>query len=413
MFARVSGLALLAIATIGMPVSAAGPTATPKPDAGTRQSAPQTPASRQIGTIKAIKGTTITLTTDDGKNIDLLIGDSTRMVSVEPGQKDLKGAIPLQLKDLQVGDRILVRGQLSTDAKTLTATGIIAMKHTDLEAKQQREREDWQKRGIGGLVSAVDPAAGTITIGVGALGSTSNVTVQTTKGTTIRRYSPDSVKFDEAKPGTLAEIKPGDQLRARGTRSAAGNEFAAEEIVSGSFRNIAGTVSSIDAAANTISIMDLITKQPVVVKISSESQVRKLPPEMAQRIAMRMKTAAAGGAPGTSGGAAAPAAQSQTNAPPNPSGRTPGNPATAGGGRVPDLQQFLNRLPTATLADLQKGDAVMIVSTEGSSSGQVTAITLLAGVEPLLTASPKGAQAMMLSPWSLGGIGDAGGDPNP
>jgi hypothetical protein len=135
---------------------------------------------------------------------------------------------------------------------------------------------------------------------------------------------------------------------------------------------------------------------------------------MAQRIAMRMKASAAGAAPGTPGGAAAPGAQTQTNAPPNPSGRTPGNPA-ASGGRAPDLQQFLTRLPAATLADLQKGDAVMIVSTEGSASGQVTAITLLAGVEPLLTASPKGAQAMMLSPWSLGGVGDAGagGDPNP
>ncbi len=391
----------------------------PKPDSSKRQSAAQTPASRQIGTIKTIKGNTITLTTDDGNQIDLLVGDTTRMVSVEPGQKDLKGAVPLQLKDLQVGDRILVRGQLSSDSKTFTPTGIIAMKHTDLEARQQHEREDWQKRGIGGLVGAVDPAAGTITIGVGALGSTTNITVQITKSTVIRRYSPDSVKFDEAKPGTLADIKPGDQLRARGTRSAAGTEFAAEEIVSGSFRNIAGTVSSIDAAAGTVSIMDLITKQPVVVKISSESQVRKLPPEMAQRIAMRMKASAAGAAPGSSGGASTPpAAQPPTNAASNPSGRGPGagNFGPGGGaGRAPDLQQFLSRLPAAMLADLQKGDAVMIVSTVGSASGQVTAITLLAGVEPLLTASPKGAQAMMLSPWSLGGLGDAGagGDPNP
>ena len=289
------------------------------------------------------------------------------------------------------------------------------MKHTDLEAHQQHEREDWQKRGIGGLVSAVDPAAGTITIGVSALGSTTNVTVQITKSTVIRRYSPDSVKFDEAKPGTLAEIKPGDQLRARGTRNAAGTEFVAEEIVSGSFRNIAGTVSSIDAAANTVSIMDLITKQSVVVKISSESQVRKLPAEMAQRIAMRMKASAAGAAPEP------PAAPQRLQRSVKPTRRRthlaevrreirPG-----GGGRAPDLQQFLTRLPAATLADLQKGDAVMIVSTVGSASGQVTAITLLAGVEPAVTASPKGAQAMMLSPWSLGGVGDAGagGDPNP
>jgi hypothetical protein len=152
------------------------------------------------------------------------------------------------------------------------------------------------------------------------------------------------------------------------------------------------------------------------VKISAESQIRKLPPEMAQRIAMRMKASAAGGASGAPGGTAGSGAQGQAiapNAPPNPSGQGGGNPAP-GGGRAPDLQQFLTRLPPNTLADLQKGDAVMIVSTEGSASGQVTAITLLAGIEPLLTASPRGAQGMMLSPWSLGGgEGGGGGDANP
>ena len=49
---------------------------------------------------------------------------------------------------------------------------------------------------------------------------------------------------------------------------------------------------------------------------------------------------------------------------------------------------MLSRLPNSTLADLQKGDAVMIVSTEGGDSNAVTAITLLAGVEAILTAAP-------------------------
>jgi len=75
-------------------------------------------------------------------------------------------------------------------------------------------------------------------------------------------------------------------------------------------------------------------------------------------------------------------------------------------GGAPDLQQILSRMPAATLADLHKGDAVMIVATSGG-----TAITLLSGVEPILQAAPSGAsQAMMLTPWNLGGgaPGDAG-----
>jgi len=79
-------------------------------------------------------------------------------------------------------------------------------------------------------------------------------------------------------------------------------------------------------------------------------------------------------------------------------------------GGAPDFQQILNRMPIVALADLHKGDAVMLVATQGTPSSASTAITLLTGVEPILRAAPNGSQAMMLTPWSLGGApgGDAG-----
>jgi hypothetical protein len=66
---------------------------------------------------------------------------------------------------------------------------------------------------------------------------------------------------------------------------------------------------------------------------------------------------------------------------------------------------MLNRLPLATAEDFQKGEAVMIVSTEGAGTGAVTAITVLGGVEPILAAAPDGAEPMRLSPWTLGSAG--------
>ena len=73
------------------------------------------------------------------------------------------------------------------------------------------------------------------------------------------------------------------------------------------------------------------------------------------------------------------------------------------------MQQMLSRMPAVTLADLQKGDAVMIVTTEGTAETGVTAITLLAGVEAILQASPAGGASSILTPWSLNGApsGDA------
>jgi hypothetical protein len=293
--------------------------------------------------------------------------------------------------------------------------GIIAMKRTDLEAKKTQDREDWQKRGIGGLVSAVDLATGTITISSGAGPAAKTVAIQTTRNTVLRRYAPDSVQFDDAKPAALDQIKPGDQVRARGTKSADGSEFAADEIVSGTFRNLAGIITAIDPSAQTISLTDLISKKPVVVKITAQSQLRKIPAQMARMIAFRLKGAgaAAGAADGSAGAARAPAPEGAAAAgggPPNGGQRSAGAP---GGGRG-DFQQIVNRLPASTLADFQKGDAVMVVSTQGTEAGGVTAITVLGGVEPILAAAPAGnaAQAMTLSPWSLGGgapTGDASG----
>jgi hypothetical protein len=338
-----------------------------------------------------------------------LVQLTTKIVRVVPGQTDIKTATTIQLTDLQVGDRIQVRGKLD-DSKALVATGVIAMKKSDVEAKQAADRADWQKRGIGGLVSAVDPATGTLTVSLATAAGPKPLAIHTTKATILRRYAADSVQFEDATPGVMTQIKAGDQLRARGTRSEDGSEFAAEEVVSGSFRNISGTISAIDAAAGKLTVNDLSTKKPVEVKVTSKSQVVKLPAQVAQGFAARLK-GAGNGAPAGGG----PDATRQGGG----GGQRPGGAGAEGagggggaarpGGAQADLQQIVSRMPPTPLADLAKGDAVMIVSTQGADSGDVTAITLLGGVEPILTASPQGGAAMTLSPWSLGGGGDAGG----
>src|SRR6202007_2924928 len=79
-------------------------------------------------------------------------------------------------------------------------------------------------------------------------------------------------------------------------------------------------------------------------------------------------------------------------------------PASGPGGSRPgggDFQQAISRMPPASLSDLQKGDAVMVVATQGTQEAKITVITLLAGVEAILEASPRGGRSTILSPWSL------------
>ncbi len=379
-----------------------------KPESGSGA----TQIAKSVGTIKSIQADSITVASEAGGEVTGKLTAATKILRVPPGERDLKNATPLQSQDLQPGDRVLVRGRILADGHTLDALSVIVMKQSDLAEKQQRERDDWQKRGVGGLVTNIDVASGTITISSGGFGPNKSIAVAVGKSTILRRYAPGSVRFDDAKPAPVGQIKMGDQLRARGSRSNDGSQLNADEIVSGSFRNIAGTIQAVDSASNTITVKDLIAKATVVVKLTSDSQMKKLPPEIAQRFAARLK--------GTSGGQTEDAGREgfghgENNPNASRSGSSPGSQASRGagggpGGNGPDMQRILGRLPNSTLSDLQKGDAVMIVSTEGGNSDAATVITLLAGVDPILTAAPNRSASSLLSPWSLnpsGGEGDA------
>jgi hypothetical protein len=385
-------------------------------------SAAQTAAPAKIppavGTIKSISGSTIVLATDSGSTLTVRLSSDVKYLRVAPDSKTLKDAVPIQLSDLQEGDRILVRGTPGENPAIFVASTVVTMKKADISTKQMHEREDWQRRGIGGLVKSTDPSAGLITLGTTAARGTKDIEVHVSKTTILRRYAPSSVKFDDAKPSSLVEIRPGDQLRARGTKSEDGTSFTAEEIVTGAFRNIAGTIEAVDTNAGTMTVKDLASNKPVQVKISAESQVRKLPQAIAQRIATHLKgttpdavggptggvkpgVPSTGGAPTSSGTQGATGAQGWQG---GPGGGTVGGPRNGGG----DIQQMLSRLPASPLGDFQKGEAVMIVATSGQSDSDAVAITVLGGVEPILQASPQG-QSSILTPWSLNsGAPDAG-----
>jgi hypothetical protein len=375
-------LSVMALSTFGAVLMAQAPAAAP--------------AARQLGTVTAIAGNSLTLKTDAGQEVPVSVPDGARILQLAPGSTDLKTAQTIALKDIEAGDRVLVTGKAGDNAGAFAAARVILMKSSDIAQKHETEQADWQKRGTGGIVSAVDAGTGTLTVTVGA----KKVAVTTSGKTQFRRYAGDSVKFEDAKPGTLAQIQPGDQLRVLGTKSDDGSSIAGEVVVSGSFKNLAGLIATIDAAHGTLTLKDLATKKMVTVTITSNSNVRTLPPQAAAMFAARAKGAGAG-AGASGGGSPQPAGPAEASG-----GARPGGAGRSAGG---DLSQLVSRLPNKTIADLKAGDAVMIVASQPDpGSATVTAVTLLSGVEPILAATP-GAPSMTLSPWSLGGGAPDGG----
>ncbi len=388
--------------------------------------APATPAANVksfLGTVTAVSTGNLTVKTDAGVERKVTVPDGIRLQQIAPGEKDLSKATNIQFSELSVGDRVLVRIAPDPATDPVTAVMIVDIPKADLAQKQQKDKEDWQRRGVGGLVKSVDPGTGIIVIVSGAGASLKTTILHTTPATVLRRYAPDSVDFAQAKAAPLEAIQAGDQLRARGTKSADGTEVAAEDVVSGSFRNIAGTISAVDQKAMTLTLKDLATKQSVTVHIGADAQMRKLPDTAARMLAAATKPAdtnaaarpASAATPGA--GAGSPPATAAPGAAAPPSGQAhnwpgAGGPGSGGGvsgggqgswqgGRGQgggDPQQMIARAPAIHLTDLQKGDAIMLVSTQGTA--EVTAITLLAGVEPLLQA-PASTQNMLLSNWNM------------
>jgi hypothetical protein len=333
--------------------------------------APNPARSQVIGQVTSLDAAAhrIVLQDDHGATIAVSVPENTSVLRVPPGETDLKKASKITFTDIGSGDRILAVGAKSDDGKELQARTLVVMSKADIAQKQQREQQDWQTRGTAGTVSAMDAAAKTLTVKAGQ----KTLTVQTGDQTEYRRYAPDSVKFSDSIASSFADIKPGDQLRVLGNKQEDGSAVKAERIVSGSFRQIAATVASVRAETGEIRVNDLASKKPVTITVNSASVVKKLPPALATRLSQRYQV------------------NTVANAGPAPTAR----------GRE-DLGQMLDRLPPFSLADLKPGDAIMVSGSAGSDAGHLTAITLLAGAEPLLTASPDAARDIMAG-WNFGG----------
>lgn len=389
---------ILGVLFPGMLLSGAAWIGGPRAMAQAPAAAAATPPQR--GTVKAISGNALTVATDAGPTVTITVPDGVKISVLPVGSTDLKTATPSQFSDITVGDRVLASVKAGDAPASFTARQVVLMKSGDIAKMQAEQQAEWKANGVGGIVSAVDPATGTITLKSGA----KTITVDTSAKTSFKRFAGDSVKYQDAKPSTLAQIQPKDQLQARGTKSADGMTVQAAEVVSGSFKDLSGQLISVDEAAGKITLKDLATKKTMTVDVTGNTDIRAMPAMVAQRFAMQANGgAAAGGGRGGAGGGGF-------------GGREAGGPGGGAGGpggfagrrsAGGDLAQMIPQFTAEKIDDLQKGEAVMVVALEPTpGSSEVSAVTVLTGVDPILTANPNGG--MNLSSWSLGGGGGGG-----
>jgi hypothetical protein len=359
----------------------------------TAPAAPNPAAERSIGEVVSVdtEARQIVLKEDKGGELVVVsLTDKTLLLHVPPGETDIKKATKITLTDVEAGDRLLAVGPHGDGGKTAEARTIVIMTKSDLAQKQAHDQEEWDKHGISGTVAAVDSGAKTFTVTVGD----KKYTVQATDQTQFRRYASDSAKFADSKQSTIAELKAGDQIRAKGDKSDEALTLKADEVISGTFVRMAATIKEMNASEGQIKVTELGTKKAYTIVMTPRSTARQLPPQIATMIARRLTPAPAGREGAQNGG---------------PGGR--GGRGGPGGFRANnDLNQILDRLPAVALADLKPGSIILVSGTPGTDSGRVTALALLSGVEAITTTVPAANVRDLLSGWNLGGGGGGGGD---
>jgi hypothetical protein len=291
-----------------------------------------------VGSITAFKteDAVVVVKPDKSDAVNVSLTPETIFKRVAPGESSLKNAADMKMTDMALGDKVLV----SLKAGTTQAIRIVVMSATDIGKRNEADKLDWTKRGISGVVAA--KSGNTITLKKGGI-----ITVD--DKTSYRRYNSDSIKFADAKVSKLDEISVGDQLRARGVKGEDGLKVTAEDVVFGTFVTKAGTITAINPETKEVTVSEIGTNKPLVIRLTADSQIKRMP-DFA-------------GMMGRGG---------------------PPPPAAGGASRMPDMAQMLERMPGAKFEELKAGEKIVVSSTKGQKPDEITAIMLLGNADMLI-----------------------------
>jgi hypothetical protein len=332
---------------------------------------------RVIGEVTAVDASAngVTVRTDAGETVAVTTDDKTTFRRLPPGETSLDKATPATFADVRVGDRALAVG-------VGPSGGVARQLILTTRAAGPQGRDDGRR--LFGRVVSVDASKKLIVVqtrGRGGEGG-ETVSVDASNGARLLHYAPDSSRVADAQPATFADIRAGDQLRATGERQGEGASFRAEEIIAGSFTRVAGQVVSVDAARNELTLKNEQTGQTFRVVVGQRTTLRRVTPEFVKTMTERAeqmraqreaRRAAGGGQTGDANGDTRGGRREGGRGEGRGGGGRRGGGGGFGGGNMFDS------LPAITLAELKKGDGVMVTATPGADASTVTAVSIVTG----------------------------------
>ncbi|MET0625382.1 MAG: hypothetical protein ABW250_20765 [Pyrinomonadaceae bacterium] len=379
-----------------IPLLALAPAGAQAQQGGDGAGAARPARQRLIGEVTAVDaaGKQLTVRADSGETATVTTNEQTTYLRMPPGETSLQKGQPAAFADVRVGDRVLAAG---ISAPGGAARQVILMARAATAAGGGAGRDDGRR--LNGRVVSADASKKLIVVQTRGREGAEAVTVDASSAARVLRYAPDSTRQADAQPGTLADVRPGDSLRATGERSADGRTFKAEEVLTGAFLRLTGKVTNVDAARGELTVSSEQGDQTVTLTLGSRSTLRRSTPEFEQTIAQRaerfgrreQRRAAGQGGGGAQGEAGAPregrreGERGRRREGGEGEQRGEGGARRGGqGGGGNNIQQMMDALPAVTLADLKKGDAVAVTMTPGANASRATVVSLLTGPAEML-----------------------------
>jgi hypothetical protein len=352
----------------------------------------QAPAAKPlVGEITAVDAAahTVTARSDAGETVTFSTTERTTYTRLPPGVTDLQKGERVTFAEVRVGDRLIAPGVTAAGG---SASRLILM----ARAANGPGGGGGQNAGrrLQGRVVSVDAAKKLIVVQTRGREGQESATVDVSAAR-VMRYAPDSMRPADAVAGSLADVRAGENIRATGERSADGAGFKAEEVLTGSFARFSGTVLSVDAQRNELVVK---TDEGGSVKLSfgARSTLRRMTPEFEQTLAkqraeaeQRREQRRAERQQQQQGGQAQGQAQGEggQRRRGDGQGRGEGGPRRGGfGGPGGGNNQMFDSLPAVTLAELKKGDAVVVTVTPGADASRATVVSLVTGAPETIRA---------------------------
>lgn len=342
---------------------------------------PTAPKQQVLGEITAVDASahTVTVRSDAGESVTLSTTEQTTYTRMPPGVTDLKQGTRVTFAEVRVGDRLLAPGVAGSGG---TAARLILMARPGGGGGQNAGRR------LMGRVVSVDAAKKLIVVQARGREGQESVTVDASAARAMR-YAPDSMRPADAVAGSFTDVRAGENIRATGERSADGTTFKAEEVLTGSFARFAGTVASADAQRGEL-VVKTDDGKSVNLSFGARSSLRRITPEFEQALAKQRaeaeqrreqrraerqqqggQTAQGGQAQGEGGRRGRGEGQGRGEG----GGQRRGGFGGPGGGG----NQMFDSLPAVTLAELKKGDMVVVTITPGADASHATVVSLVTG----------------------------------